>query len=161
MERIRRNKRGAWSDDLIHGISCQTRWTNAYSSCRLSHDSFPTGTVFTTLKRAHPSFTYTVLVRNPAHFPAVISAGATPVLGALDDAPLIASLVEEADVVITCKNADIIEYHWAILDGMKRRKDSGRSVGVWLHTSGVAVFLDERKEGKFVEGAKVWNVGDI
>ena len=118
------------------------------------------GSVFAALKGAHPDFTYTALVRNPSHFDAVRAVGATPVLGSVTDHDTITYLAEAADIVVNCadSSSDDIGFIHAILKGMKKRKDGGKSVGILIQTSGTAVFVDGTKEGKWVEGGKIWNV---
>lgn len=120
------------------------------------------GSVFTSLKAAHPDFTYTALVRNQSHFPAVVAAGATPVHGTFKDREIIARHASEADIIISCGDADDVGLNEAILDGTRKRKEQGKSVAVLIHTSGTALFSDGSKEGRFVEGTtKAWNVSDI
>ena len=41
---------------------------------------------------------------------------------------------------------------------MRKRKENGKSVGIFVHMSGTAVFVDGTKEGRLAEGGKVWNV---
>ena len=120
--------------------------------------STPTGAVFTALKKAHPEFTFTALVRNPDNVPAVEAAGATPVVGTFADRELIAHNAYEADIVVGCAGLLDKNLNGYVLEGMKKRKAEGRGVGTYIHMGGSAAFKDGTKEGKFVEGGKVWTV---
>jgi hypothetical protein len=61
---------------------------------------------------------------------------------------------------VNCGGGFSPEYQRALLDGMRKKKSSGKGVGVLIHTSGTSMFLDGSKEGKYVDG-KVWNVSPI
>ena len=97
-------------------------------------------------------------MRNPEHFSAVQAAGATPILGTFSNHDIIAKHVSEADITLNCANADAVDLNEAVLDGMKKRRTQGKTVGVLVHISGTAVFCDWRKEGKFDEQVKQWSV---
>jgi hypothetical protein len=57
--------------------------------------------------------------------------------------------VAQSDVVINCADSDSEDLVTALLEGFKKREESGaRGRAVLIHTSGVAVFLDKGKEGK-------------
>lgn len=112
------------------------------------------------IKSAYPDLVYTALIRNESYAPAVRDAGAVPVIGTFADLDLATRLAEEADIVINCADADTLPFHKAILEGLKKRKEAGKGVGILIHTSGTAVFLDGSTDGKLVEGGKVWNVSD-
>jgi uncharacterized protein YbjT (DUF2867 family) len=99
------------------------------------------------------------LVRNEAHHAAIRALGVTVVHGSLADTALIEGQAYEADIVVNAASADDLPATKAILRGLKRRHDAGRRKGTLVHTSGVAVFTDGTKEGKFYPDAKVYNVG--
>jgi uncharacterized protein YbjT (DUF2867 family) len=115
------------------------------------------GSVFTALKSAYPEHKYIALIRKPSDSGAVRAAGATPVIGDVTDGDTIIRLVEDADVVVNCGDGLSVEFQRALLDGMRRRKSSGKGVGVLIHTSGTSLFLNGRMDGKYADG-KVWNV---
>jgi hypothetical protein len=119
------------------------------------------GSVFTTLRAAHPDFNYTALVRSSDHVAAVTAAGATPVIGSSTDRDTILRLVSEADIVLNCMSADDVPLIELILEGLRKRKAEGKGVGVLVHTSGTAVFAEVSKDGKTEEGQKVWSVSLI
>ena len=86
------------------------------------------------------------------------SLGVTPILGTFSDHDLIAKHVSEADITLNCADSDAVDLNEAVLDGMRKRREQGKTVGVLLHISGTAVFCDWSKSGKFDENVKMWNV---
>ena len=118
------------------------------------------GSVFTTIKNAHPEYTYNALSRNPSTFPAIVAAGATPIEGTFSDREIIVRQASESDIVVSCAGAHAhdIAYAEALVEGLKKKKAEGRGMGVVIQISGSAIFRDDAKDGKFVEGGKIWSV---
>ena len=115
------------------------------------------GSVYTTLKAAHPTYTFTALVRDKSQFPVVAAVGATPVLGSYADRDVIVQQAAEADVVLNCGAMDV-PLNEALLEGIRVRKERGLGVGIYILTSGTTSFSDGSKDGKWVEGSKFWDV---
>jgi hypothetical protein len=97
-------------------------------------------------------------VRNPDNVAAVEAAGAIPVVGTFADRELIARHAYESGIVIGCAGPTDKDLIGGVLDGFKKRKAEGKGLGTFIHLGGTAVFKDGTKEGKFVEGGKVWSV---
>ncbi|KAI5116214.1 hypothetical protein M0805_005930 [Coniferiporia weirii] len=114
------------------------------------------GSLLVSLKKAYPDLDYTALVRSEADFAAISAAGATPVRGSFTDHELIASLSADADVVVNAADSDNVALSSSILRGLNRRKGEGRGVGAFIQTSGGAIFLDDRTDGKYDPNLKVW-----
>jgi uncharacterized protein YbjT (DUF2867 family) len=117
------------------------------------------GTVLSELTKTYPELKITALVRNPSHVKAVRDLGVEVVQGSFSDADLISSHVRAADITFNSADSDDVALHKAILAGQRARvADDGKFPAVFLHTSGVAVFMDGGKEGKHDPNSKVWNV---
>ena len=111
------------------------------------------------LLKIYPDLKVTALVRNPAHVDAVRRLGAEVVQGTFSDADLITSHARAADITVNAADADDVALSTAILAGHKARVvEDKQPPAVFLHTSGVGVFLDDGKEGKNDPNSKVWNV---
>jgi uncharacterized protein YbjT (DUF2867 family) len=139
------------------GGKCFAALTDKCATLAEYHSS-DLGSVLTSIRSAHPDFTYTALTRNESHAPAVRDAGANPVIGTFADLDLVARLAEEADIIVNCSGAHGIDFQNAMIKGLEKKKESGKGVGVLIHTSGASLFLDRSKEGKLVEGGKVYCV---
>ena len=119
----------------------------------------PSGTVLSELIKTYPKLKVTALVRNPSHVKAVRDLGVEVVQGGFSDADLISSHVRAADITFNSADSDDVALHKAILAGQRARVvDDGKPPAVFLHTSGVAVFMDGGQEGKHDPNSKVWNV---
>ena len=117
------------------------------------------GAVLVELVKIYPELKITALVRNPSHVKAVRDLGVEVVEGSFSDTDIISSRVRAADITINSAESDDIAFHKAILAGQRARvEDDGKPPAVFLHTSGVAVFLDGGKEGKHDPNSKLWNV---
>ena len=111
------------------------------------------------LLKAYPDIKVTALVRNPAHVEAVQRLGVEVVQGSFSDIDLITKHARAADITVNQGSADDVPLTNAILAGHKARvEEDKRSQAILLHTSGVAVFLDDGKEGKHDPNGRVWNV---
>ncbi|KAF8126989.1 hypothetical protein EV363DRAFT_1298377 [Boletus edulis] len=106
------------------------------------------GSVLSALLR-HPrldEFNITVLVQpevEPSRFGAVRHV--VPVVGSHDDYTLLKRLASQADVVISCADADNLTAAKAILDGLKQRHHDSATVPILIHTSGMAVLIDDAR----------------
>ena len=119
----------------------------------------PSGSVLAELIKTYPELKVTALVRNPSHIKAVRDLGVEVVQGGFSDADLISSHVRAADITFNSADSDDVALHKAILAGQRARVvDDGKPPPIFLHTSGVAVFMDGGKEGKHDPNSKVWNV---
>jgi len=119
------------------------------------------GSVLVALRKAHPDLKVTALVRNPAHVDAVRGLGVEVVQGSFSDTNLITLRARESDITINTASADDVELSNAVLAGHKARVvEDKKAPAILLHTSGVAVFMDDGNEGKHDPDSKVWNDGD-
>ncbi|KAF8440498.1 hypothetical protein L210DRAFT_982316 [Boletus edulis BED1] len=106
------------------------------------------GSVLSALLR-HPrldEFNITVLVQpevEPSRFGAVRHV--VPVVGTHDDYTLLKRLASQADVVISCADADDLTAAKAILGGLKQRHHDSATVPILIHTSGMAVLIDDAR----------------
>jgi hypothetical protein len=115
--------------------------------------------VLAELVKAHPELKFTALVRNPSHIEAVRNLGVEVVQGSFSDTDLISSHARAADITINSADSDTTALNEAILTGQRARVvDDSKPRAVLLHTSGVAVFSDDGKEGKHDPNGKIWNV---
>jgi hypothetical protein len=76
--------------------------------------------------------------------------------GTFEDAAKLSDVAAEHDIVINSGSSFDPDLTRAIVDGMKRRKGSGK--GTLVHISGGGNFIDHRTDGKFNATSKVWNV---
>ncbi|KAG6374463.1 hypothetical protein JVT61DRAFT_4506 [Boletus reticuloceps] len=106
------------------------------------------GSVLSALLR-HPrldEFNITVLVQpevEPSRFGAVRHV--VPVVGSHDDYTLLKSLASQADVVISCADADNLTAAKAILGGLKQRHQDSATVPILIHTIALAVLIDDAR----------------
>jgi len=84
-----------------------------------------------------------VLLRAEQKAQKLESFGVRTVIGSLADMERLVALASEADVVISCANADDSKATNAILSGMKKRHDATGSVPILIHTSGTGVLGDK------------------
>ena len=111
------------------------------------------------LLKAYPDIKVTALVRNPTHVEAVQRLGVEVVQGSFSDIDLITKHARAADITVNTGSSDDVPLTNAILAGHKARVEEDKEApAILLHTSGVAVFMDDGKEGKHDPGSKVWNV---
>ncbi|THH15266.1 hypothetical protein EW146_g5180 [Bondarzewia mesenterica] len=115
------------------------------------------GSLLVTLKKHFPNLTIHALVRSPTHIPAIRAVGAEPIQGDFGDEALIAEWSAKADIVVNAADSDDVKLITAILGGIKRRREEGKPKGLLIHTSGVAVFLDDGTEGLYDPSGRVWN----
>jgi hypothetical protein len=127
--------------------------------CTLLSGLTRAGAVIVALRKRFPAWPVAALIRNEAHHAAIRALGISVVHGSLADYTLIEEQAYEADIVVNAADADDFPATEAILRGLKRRHDAGRPKGTLVHTSGVAVFSDGKKEGKSYPDAKIYNVG--
>ncbi|KAI0041066.1 NAD(P)-binding protein [Auriscalpium vulgare] len=118
------------------------------------------GSVLVAFRERYPSLPITALVRNPAHVDTIRSTGVAVLQGSFTDTALIEEQSYAHDIVVNTADSDDVPFVEAILRGSRRRADEGKAKSVFIHTSGVAVFLDDGKDGRFDPGAKVWNDND-
>lgn len=119
------------------------------------------GSLLVALKQKHPDYTVTALVRNEAYASIIAALGVTVVKGDFQDATLVGYHCSIADVVINTGDADNLAFITAILDGMHQRcRDTGKR-GILIHTSGVAVCLDGKTDGRFDAQGKIWDVSHL
>jgi len=119
------------------------------------------GSVLVDLLKTYPDLKVTALVRNPAHVDAVRRLGVEVVQGSFGDVDLVTKHARAADITVNSADADDVALSNAILAGHKARVvEDKKSPAVFLHTSGVGVFLDDGKEGKHNPNSKLWNDGD-
>ena len=125
----------------------------------MSHFQTYLGSVLVALLKAHPNLKVTALVRNPAQVDAVSGLGVVVVEGKFSDLDLITKHARAADITINTASSDDLELTNAILAGHKARfEEDKKAPAILFHTSGVAVFMDDGKEGKHDPNSKVWNV---
>ncbi|KAI0056500.1 NAD(P)-binding protein [Artomyces pyxidatus] len=115
------------------------------------------GAILVALRERYPTVVITALVRNPAHLDKISATGAQVLQGLFEDLDLITEQSSLADIVLNAADSDTISLAQAILKGAKRRADEGKSKTVLIHTSGVAVFSDGRRDGKYDPNGRLWN----
>jgi len=114
--------------------------------------------VLAELVKTHPTLKFTALVRNPSHVEAVRNLGVEVVQGSFSDTDIISSHARAADITINAGDTDSVPLAEAILTGQRARvEDDGKPPAVFLHTSGLAVFMDGGMEGKHDPNTKIWN----
>lgn len=86
-------------------------------------------------------YTVKTLVRRQEAATELEKKGATTIFGSLDDHEIIASATAEADIVIHTATADDLKSVEAILDGISRRAQQGKS-SIYIHTSGCSEITD-------------------
>jgi hypothetical protein len=115
--------------------------------------------VLVALLKSHPDLEVTALVRNPAHLDAVRGLGVVVVEGKFSDVDLVTKHARAADITINTASSDDVVLTNAILAGHKARvAEDKKAPAIFLHTSGVAVFMDDGQEGKHDPNSKVWDV---
>ncbi|KLO11812.1 NAD(P)-binding protein [Schizopora paradoxa] len=110
------------------------------------------GSVLVDLKKAFPDISITATTRSNSSAAALSAAGTTPV--ALDPAApdyheKITDFSSKADIVINAADCDDLPLTEAILKGLKKRKEETGKVSTLFHTSGIAVFFDDTKDGTY------------
>jgi len=111
-----------------------------------------TGSLLVDLKKIFPEVLISATTRSYSSAAALSSAGATPIVldpAAVDYQEKIAELASKADIVINAADCDDLPLAEAILKGFKKRKEETGKVGTLLHTSGIAVFLDDTQDGLY------------
>jgi uncharacterized protein YbjT (DUF2867 family) len=118
------------------------------------------------LKKAYPSFSLTVYIRNTSsdvHEYLKNTIGVdTIVTGDFSETDKISKLASSHDIVFNCGSSWDVGLTKAIIDGLVQKYDEGKGKGGLIHTSGTGNFVDGRKDGKYAgPGAgdsKVWSV---
>ncbi|OBZ72275.1 Uncharacterized protein C2A9.02 [Grifola frondosa] len=117
------------------------------------------GTVLTRFIQ-HPNasnFDITVLVRSADKAKKLESFGLKAVVGSLQDLDQLESLASQADVIISCADADDLPAITAIVNGMKKRHDASGFAPIVIHTSGTAKLywkvLTDHAAGMFASDA--------
>jgi putative NADH-flavin reductase len=101
----------------------------------------------------------TAIVRNKNHIKAVSKLGVNVVEGEFSNAELVAKHARTADITINAAGSDDVPLTEAILAGqMARVEEDGKARAALLHTSGVAVFAGEERDGRHYPDHKKWNV---
>jgi len=109
--------------------------------------------------RKIPDLKITALVRKEEFVDAIRKLGVEVVRGDLD---VVTKHARAADITVNAANSDDEQLTNAILAGQKARvKEDGKQPAVLLHTSGVAVFAGESKDGRHDPGLKLWNVRSL
>lgn len=118
-----------------------------------------TGTLLVDLLKTHPANNITTLVRDEAKQALLTPLGVNAVVGAVEDVPLLISLVENSDVVINFAvpfgggDASL----QAIVDTLEKRAKTSSIKPVYIHTSGSGSVL-YGSDG--VTGTDVWKDTD-
>jgi len=110
------------------------------------------GSILTDLKKAFPDVNITAATRSNASAAGLTSAGATPVVlnpAAADYHEKITELASKADIVINAADCDDLPLTEAVLKGLKKHKAETGKIPTLIHTSGIAVFFDDTKDGSF------------
>ena len=106
------------------------------------------GSVLIALRMAHPNLKITAVVRNPAHVDTFHRLGVEVVQGSFSNANLLTSRARESDITINTVSSD------SCLEKARVVEDK-KTPAILLHTSGVAIFMDDGKEGKHDPYSKV------
>jgi hypothetical protein len=124
----------------------------------VSHFQTHLGSVLVDLLKTYPELKVTALVRNPAHVDAVRRLGVGVFQGTFSDAALVTKHARAADITVNAADSDDVALSNTILAGHKARVvEDKKPPAILLHTSGVAVFSDDGKEGKHDPNSKLWN----
>lgn len=110
------------------------------------------------IKKAHPSWPLTVLLRNTKvdeYFKSTVRAERI-VHGSIEDAELVRSLSKEHDIVINSITSFDGDFVKAIISGMEELPEDSK--GTLIHISGTGNFIDYSLTGNFNPKSKVWNV---
>ncbi|KLO11811.1 NAD-binding protein [Schizopora paradoxa] len=110
------------------------------------------GSVLVDLKNAFPDINVTATTRSDSNAAALTSAGATPVVldpKAADYREKITEFASKADIVVNAADCDDLPLTEALLKGLKRRKEESGKIPTLIHTSGIAVFFDDTKDGSY------------
>lgn len=83
----------------------------------------------------------TVLTRSEETIPKLKKLGVTPLLGTLEDDSLLTQAAKDADVVLSCANADHLSAVKALVSGL----NSGEKRRILLHNSGTGVLVDDAR----------------
>ncbi|KAI0319896.1 hypothetical protein OF83DRAFT_1169811 [Amylostereum chailletii] len=118
------------------------------------------GCVLVALRRRHPDWPVTALVRKVQHVGCIRALGVAVVPGSFSDESLIIEQTGQADYVVNIADSKSVSLTVAILVGMKLRHVDGRGKGTLFHTSGLATLLDGRREGVFDPGGRVFDDAD-
>lgn len=100
-------------------------------------------TVLDRLLKADPDAKVTVYGRRPEALEgfAKVNSRLVPAEGSLSDHDKLEKLASEHDVTVNCADADGVEATAAILRGLKKRHESGKTP-ILLHTSGTGTLSD-------------------
>ena len=117
------------------------------------------GAILVELVKHFKDLKITALVRNKDHEEAVRKLGVEVVLGSFDEIDLIAKHARTADITVNVAGSDDIMLTKVILAGQKARVvEDKKNPAALVHTSGVAVFAGEERDGRHDPGLRLWNV---
>lgn len=116
------------------------------------------GSLFVALRKQRPDLHITAAVRSESAAAKITAAGATAVVVSNDEHEIISQLAEKADLVLDLADSDNFPIVEDVLRGLKRKFEAGRGRGIFVHTSGAAIFLDGKLDGTFGKPKKVLSV---
>ncbi|PWN34429.1 NAD(P)-binding protein, partial [Meira miltonrushii] len=93
------------------------------------------GSLLVRLKETRPDLNLRALTRREEQAKELRSLGIEPILGELNDAATIKKAVQESDIVIHTATADDAPSAFAVVDGIKERKDKNKKI-IYIQTSG-------------------------
>lgn len=99
------------------------------------------GSVLVELRRRHPDFHFTALVRNPKDNAAVVALAVNVVNGSHQELDLIERLASEHDITVNAADSDDLPLTNAIIRGLTTR---GKAVGkkpILIHTRFAIVYI--------------------
>ena len=108
----------------------------------------------------YPSLEVHVIVRSASQVKAIQDAGAKTGYVANYPAPVFKHLVSEFEVVINAGDSIDPGLSAALIEGLRKRKDSPEDLGVGtlVNVSGCASFMDGSTLGQRNPNGKVWTV---
>ncbi|KAI0314826.1 NAD(P)-binding protein [Amylostereum chailletii] len=115
------------------------------------------GSLLVELVKRYPDWKITALLRSDKHADTIRALGLSLVMGSFEDHALVTEQSRMADLVINTADSDNVAFNAAILAGMKQRFEEGKPKGTLIHTSGCAVCLDKKTDGKVDPQGRVWN----
>lgn len=118
------------------------------------------GTFLAGIVKDYPSLEVHAIVRSASQVKAIQDAGAKSVYVANYSDPVFKKLVSNFEVVINAGDSFDPGLSAALLEGLRKRKDSPEDLGVstLVHVSGCASFMDGSTLGRRNPNGKVWTV---